>query len=227
MKKRRRFSNYLYTIIFLLLFIILGIQLTESPHAIFSAHSGFSNNPAWYLILVNKEHPIPQNYSVDLITLSNGEKVDARIYPELQQMFDDARANGLGLFVASGYRNSNQQRMLFEERVNAYLAQGLSKKSARATALLWVAAPGTSEHELGIAVDINADPTISTGTSVYTWLAENSYKYGFICRYPQDKSDLTGVHYEPWHYRYVGKEAAEEIFKNGLCLEEYLETLGK
>lgn len=86
----------------------------------------------------------------------------------------------------------------------------------------WVAAPGTSEHQLGIAVDINADKTKSTNDEVYTWLAEHAREYGFILRYPKDKENVTGTGYEPWHYRYVGKEAAKEIWQEGCCLEEYV-----
>ena len=81
---------------------------------------------------------------------------------------------------------------------------------------------GRSEHQLGLAVDINGDELHSSNDEVYSWLAENAYKYGFILRYPEGKSDITGIEYEPWHYRYVGKEAAAEIFSRSICLEEYL-----
>ena len=86
----------------------------------------------------------------------------------------------------------------------------------------WVAAPGTSEHQLGIAVDINADKTKSTNDEVYAWLAEHAWEYGFILRYPKNKESITGTGYEPWHYRYVGKEAAKKIQQEGCCLEEYV-----
>ena len=89
----------------------------------------------------------------------------------------------------------------------------------------WVAIPGTSEHQLGIAVDINADTTKSSRDDVYNWLEENAHTYGFIKRYPSNKTDITGVINEPWHYRYVGKEAASAIYSQGICLEEYIETL--
>ena len=86
----------------------------------------------------------------------------------------------------------------------------------------WVAIPGTSEHELGLAVDINADKEQSSNEEVYNWLAENAWRYGFILRYPQGKEDITGIDYEPWHYRYVGKEVAKEIYEAGITLEEYV-----
>lgn len=108
-----------------------------------------------------------------------------------------------------------------------------SLKSVRKSVLIyetiiqWVAIPGTSEHQIGIAVDINADKTINSSDAVYTWLAENAHKYGFIKRYPSDKTDITGVINEPWHYRYVGKEAAKEIYSQGICLEEYIDELDR
>lgn len=184
----------------------------------------------WNLILVNREHSIPNDYEVELTELSNGEKVDSRIYPELQEMFNNARAEGLGMFVADGYRTESEQQELLDEKIKEYEDEGISRRKAKKLAKKWVSIPGTSEHQLGISVDINADISISSDEAVYTWLAENSYKYGFINRYPADKTEVTGTIYEPWHYRYVGKKAALEIYSKGLCLEEYVRqiySLGK
>lgn len=180
-------------------------------------------NTEWYLILVNRNNYIPDDYLVELTELSNGQQVDSRIYPELQQMFDDARAEGYGLFVAEGYRSKEKQQRLLAEKIEAYRNEGHSEAEARQLAEQWVAIPGTSEHQLGIAVDINADTSQSSSDEVYNWLAENAHKYGFIKRYPSDKTDITGIINEPWHYRYVGKEAAQAIYSQGLCLEEYLD----
>ena len=103
------------------------------------------------------------------------------------------------------------------------MVQGYSEAEARRLAEQWVAVPGTSEHQLGLAVDISMEDTATQTTSdMWQWLMKNSYKYGFILRYPEDKTNITGISYEPWHYRYVGREAAEEIYRSGLCLEEYL-----
>jgi len=176
----------------------------------------------WSLILVNRWNTIPDDYEVDLTQLSNGQTVDTRIYPSLQAMFDAARANGIYPFVASGYRTAEYQQSLLDEKVNEYIAQGYSAAKAQELAEESVTVPGTSEHQLGIAVDINADPDKSTSDEVYEWLHQNSYIYGFILRYPPDKTDITGTMYEPWHYRYVGVEAATEIYTQGICLEEYL-----
>ena len=179
----------------------------------------------WNLILVNDDYCIPSDYEVKLTELANGENVDSRIYPQLQQMFDDARATGLELFVREGYRTTQEQKDIMDERIQQYLEEGYSRAEAKKLAEAYVAKPGTSEHELGIAVDINADTSICSSDAVYTWLANNAYKYGFIKRYPDDKTEITGVNNEPWHYRYVGVDTAREIQEKGLCLEEYIESL--
>lgn len=181
-----------------------------------------SSEGDWSLILVNRTHPLPDDYQVDLTTLSNGQSVDSRIYPALQQMFDAARADGQYPVVASGYRTTEKQQSLMDEKIAAFESEGDSPAEAKTAAEAWVALPGTSEHQLGMAVDINADGIHSTGEAVYQWLNQNSYKYGFILRYPADKTDLTGISNEPWHYRYVGVTAAAEIHQQGICLEEYL-----
>lgn len=179
----------------------------------------------WNLILVNDDYCIPRNYEVELTELSNGEKVDSRIYPQLQQMFDDARTEGLELFVREGYRTTQDQKNIMNERIQKYQDEGYSRWEAKERAEEYVAEPGTSEHELGIAVDINADTSKCSADAVYTWLANNAYKYGFIKRYPDDKTEITGVNNEPWHYRYVGVDSAIEMQEKGLCLEEYIESL--
>jgi D-alanyl-D-alanine carboxypeptidase len=181
-----------------------------------------SEETPWNLILVNKWNSIPDDYEVELMELTNGQLVDKRIYPELQEMFDAARSENIYPIAGSGYRTEKKQKSLMKEKVAEYKAKGLSQGEARAKAEAWVAVPGTSEHQIGLSIDINADRTQSTGNDVYEWLRKNSYKFGFILRYPADKTDITGVINEPWHYRYVGKEAAAQIYKRGICLEEYL-----
>lgn len=177
-----------------------------------------------FLILVNGENKIPDGYEIELTELSNGEMVDSGIYPDLQKMFDDMRAEGLYPVVGEGYRTREKQREIMEDKIRAFENEGHSAKKAGKMAGEWVAAPGTSEHELGLAVDINADKERSDNQEVYDWLWENAYKYGFILRYPIGKSLITGIDYEPWHYRYVGADYAEEIKDSGLCLEEWLEN---
>ena len=233
MKRYTRRKSYKVKILFSLLFLIilcmmagkvLNSDFTLLPLDNITHHVASEDN-GWNLILVNRNSYIPDDYKVELTELSNGEKVDSRIYPELQEMFNDARAQGYGLFVREGYRTQEEQQQLLDEKIEAYENEGKSKSEAKKLAEQWVAIPGTSEHQLGIAVDINADTTKSSSDDVYSWLAENAHKYGFIKRYPSDKTDITSVINEPWHYRYVGKEAALEIYSQGMCLEEYIDTL--
>lgn len=146
-------------------------------------------------------------------------------------MMDDCRKEGYSPIICSSFRTNQKQRELFKKQVSEYMSQGLSEQDAKAEAAKSVAIPGTSEHELGLAVDIadiNNQNLISGMESqpVQQWLMENCWKYGFILRYPPDKSDITGIVYEPWHYRYVGYGAAKYIYENNLTLEEYLEAIG-
>lgn len=194
-----------------------GLDIDSSGHIIISEKT---ESPE--LTLVNDDHHIPNNWNIELTTLSNGEQVASMIYPDLQEMFDDMRADGIYPFVRAGYRSDDEQKRVLNEKTAAYMAEGYSKSRARELALETVALPGTSEHELGLAVDINAVQDKSDSEEVYSWLADNAYKYGFIMRYPENKTDITGKDYEPWHYRYVGREAAKEMYKSGECLEEYL-----
>lgn len=177
---------------------------------------------SWCLILANRWNYIPDDYTVELTTLENGQRIDTRIYPALQKMFDNARNDNVYPIVASGYRTTEKQQSLMDEKISDYENEGYSADKAKEKAEAWVAIPGTSEHQLGLSVDINADGVHSTGNEVYEWLDKNAYKYGFIHRYPSDKTEITGVINEPWHYRYVGIEAAQEIKEQGVCLEEYL-----
>ena len=148
------------------------------PEETSAVPAGVDTTP-WNLMLVNRDHPIPDGYEMELVDVPGGEKVDQRIYEPLMEMLDAAAVE------------------LAEQ---------------------WVARPGTSEHQLGLAVDING-----ATYDIYLWLQANSYKYGFIFRYPGSKAEITGVAEEVWHYRYVGTEAALEIYEQGVCLEEYTE----
>ena len=233
MKRYARRKKFKVKKLFILLFtVMLCVMAGKVLHSSLTTpflgnitHHMASEDHGWNLILVNRENYIPADYEVQLTELSNGKKVDSRIYPELQEMFNAARAQGYGLFVREGYRTQEEQQQLMNEKIEAYENEGKSKPEAKKLAEQWVAIPGTSEHQLGIAVDINADTTKSSRDDVYNWLEENAHTYGFIKRYPSNKTDITGVINEPWHYRYVGKEVASEIYSQGICLEEYIETL--
>lgn len=179
----------------------------------------------WCLILVNKWNRIPDDYKVELTELSNGESIDKRINPALQEMLGSAQNDKIYPIVVSGYRTPEIQQSLMDEKIEAYKAESYSLNKAKVKVEEWVAPPSTSEHQIGLSVDINADGINSAGYEVYEWLDKNVHKFGFICRYPADKTKITGVINEPWHYRYVGVEAATEIKNQGICLEEYLDRV--
>ena len=185
---------------------------------------GTSTEADWQLILVNRSNPVPEGYNVKLTQLRNNQSVDSRIYPSLQDMFDDMRAAGLTPAISSSYRTTEKQQSLLNEKIADYQKEGYSQREAEKLAKEWVAVPGTSEHQLGMAVDITStDRNTQNPSVIWEWLMKNSYKYGFILRYPEDKEKITNTIYEPWHYRYVGKTAAKEIYERQICLEEYLQ----
>ena len=185
------------------------------------------------LLLVNPWNAVPEDYAVSLVSIGDGESVDQRCYGDLMQMLDDCAVYGNAQpYVCSSYRTNDTQTRLYENKVDRLIAQGYSPSDARTEAAKAVAIPGTSEHQLGLAVDI-VDlryQVLDAGqedTATQQWLMQNSWKYGFILRYPNDKTAVTGIIYEPWHYRYVGRENAKAIYESGLCLEEYLQAQGK
>lgn len=182
----------------------------------------------WQLILVNSSHPLDASYEPESLTnISDSCQVDSRIAGDLKQMLDDGAAQGLSMYVTSAYRSYSRQVSVFNESMKERMNQGMTPLEAYQETSIQVAMPGTSEHATGLAVDI-----ISTqydelderqgDTEEQKWLMEHCQDYGFILRYPSEKSDITGIIYEPWHYRYVGKDAAKEIMERGITLEEYL-----
>ena len=222
-KKKENWIIKLLKIVVAIYLLLVLCQLIGDAYSRLSVTHKITVSEEWNLIVVNAWNELPEDYSVELTELSNGQKVDSRIYPYLQEMFDAAREEGVYPVVREGYRTAEEQQEILEDRIQTYINQGYSRSRAERTAKEWVALPGTSEHQLGIAVDINADKSMCSNEEVYAWLAENAYKYGFILRYPPGKQEITGTSYEPWHYRYVGVEAAQEIYEQGICLEEYFE----
>ena len=184
----------------------------------------------WNLILANPWNELPDGFQIQLARLPDGHSIDSRCYSALMDMLNACRDEGYSPLICSSYRTPEKQESLFQERIDELISQGYPEKEAQAKAATSVARPGTSEHQLGLAVDIadqnyQALDAAQADTPTQQWLMKNSWKYGFILRYPNEKSQLTGIIYEPWHYRYVGVKAAQEIFESGVCLEEYLETL--
>lgn len=190
-----------------------------------------SEKSQWYLKLVNAENPMTQEDVPELEVETvdeNQYQVDARIVADLQDMFDAARAAGRNPVICSAFRSWDYQVSLYENKIDRVMQEeGLNEAQAQEKAGTVVAKPGTSEHQMGLALDIVSSEYMNLDegqmeTEDQKWLIENSWKYGFILRYPLDKSDITGIIFEPWHYRYVGKKAAKEITEQGLTLEEYL-----
>lgn len=183
----------------------------------------------WSLVLVNEDHPLATDYEPAQLTPIDSERsVDSRIAGDLQQMMADGAAQGLDMYVTSAYRSYERQREVFNAGMQERMKKGLSPLEAYEDTKQSIAFPGTSEHATGLAVDIIANgyselDEEQASTPEQQWLMAHCWEYGFILRYPQDTGDITGIIYEPWHYRYVGKEAAKEITEQGITLEEYVE----
>ena len=182
----------------------------------------------WYLTLVNRDHPLEEGFVPETTPLTNGMVIDTRAYDALSRMLSDCRAAGLQPVVCSAYRSLDDQTFLFQRKINYYMADGLSYDEAYAATAVEIAIPGTSEHSLGLSADICALSyqlldEAQADTAEQQWLMAHCTEYGFVLRYPKDKEEITGIIYEPWHYRYVGLDAAKEITEQGLCLEEYLQ----
>ena len=185
----------------------------------------------WYLRLVNKAHPMTEadvpEVAIETVD-ANGYQVDVRIMQDLEAMFADARAAGRNPMICSAFREWDMQVSLYENKIERVMQEeGLTQEEAAIKASTVVAKPGTSEHQVGLALDIVSSDyqeldEAQMETEDQKWLMENSWKYGFILRYPMDKSDITGIIFEPWHYRYVGKKAAKEITEQNITLEEYV-----
>ena len=183
----------------------------------------------WKLMLVNKQHPIPDNYEFPLGTISGTMRCDERIIAPLLEMMRAANEDGVALIICSPYRDRDRQTMLFNNKVSRYMAGGMNYMEAYNLASQAVTVPGSSEHQVGLAIDIITEGYSSLdegfgNTKAGKWLSENSYKYGFILRYPAGKENITSIEFEPWHFRYVGVDAATVIHENGICLEEFWNT---
>ena len=198
----------------------LGIRLVSGPGC----------KSAELLILVNPWNPIPSNYSPELVSLGDGHEIDARCCEDLEDMLSACRGEGYEPYICSAYRTSEMQLSLYEDKVSRLMASGLDLSAARTEAARVVAIPGTSEHQLGLALDLISETYTNLDqwqerTEVQQWLMQNCWRYGFILRYPNGTSETTGIIYEPWHYRYVGSETAKAVAESGLVFEDYLKTL--
>ena len=171
-----------------------------------------------YILLCNRWKPIPEDFEMQLVSVA-GYKMDASCADAMREMMAAAKADGITLKINNTYRSKNTQQYMWDVRVKKYMGQGMTRAQAKAFIGQSLALPGTSEHQTGLGVDIMGSQ------KMYDWLEANSWKYGFILRYPDNKTSITGIIFEPWHFRYVGQSFAKEIYDSGMCLEEYLEAL--
>ena len=184
----------------------------------------------WNLILVNRDNPLSKDYHIETRSIGNGLSVDVRIYEPLMKMLAAGNSQGCSLLVCSAYRPYERQMEIYQSDIAEYQSRGYSYERACELTEKTLSVPGTSEHQAGLAVDIVARThqvlnSNYASTTEGKWLAAHAHEYGFIIRYPEDKVDITGIDFEPWHFRYVGVEAATEIHELGCCLEEYIEIL--
>ena len=187
------------------------------------------------ILLVNPWNPVPEGYEPDLISLSTdvsveGSQVDRSCYDALMEMINACNKAAPKVCVVSSYRTHEYQTNSYNRKVQSYLDKGYTQENAEKEAATIIAKPGTSEHQLGLAVDIIDTRLWALEEEQETlpaqkWLMEHAWEFGFVLRYPKNKIDQTGIIYEPWHYRYVGKEVAKELHDSGLTLEEYLSSL--
>ena len=213
---------------------ITSSNKTTSTNVSSNVTSAYVPNGDWRLVIANKEHPLPESYKVNVSYVSGNYRLDSRVSEAYKSMISAAKKDGVSLVIISGFRTFQGQTSLFNNKVNYYLNQGYSREKAKELAAQYVAPPGTSEHLTGLAVDLISPDWYSYNndlnskfekTKQFKWLYENCADYGFVLRYPKDKVSITGYSYEPWHYRYVGVEAAKEIMSKKICLEEYVADL--
>lgn len=203
-----------------------GENRTEESQTQESSEDYVFDSSDWKLVLINKQHPIPEEYDFKLGTIKDNMQCDERIIEDLLLMLQAARNDGLNLVIQSPYRTLDRQEYNFNKRIKLYMAQGASYMDAYKTASQAITVPGCSEHEVGLALDITSD-THTDLTEAFSetpegkWLAEHSSEYGFTLRYPSGKEYITSIQFEPWHFRYVGREAAMIMHDENICLEEF------
>lgn len=177
------------------------------------------------LVLVNDNVPLPDDWQVTPAFIGD-ETVDQRCYADLDAMVQAAQADNIWLWVASGYRSVEDQEEVLEREVALHMSEdGMTQEEARELSLKTIARPGFSEHHTGLVVDLNDVSDNFENTEEYKWLKQHAAEYGFVQRYRSDKVDKTGIDNESWHYRYVGREHAQEMERLNMCLEEYVEYL--
>ena len=187
-----------------------------------------TNRTDWNLIVVNAGRELPEGYVPELKEiLGCGKYLDYRVAPHYEEMYYAAKQDGITLTPYSAYRSYERQKNNYNHLTESYMHDyNLSEAEARKKAATVILPPGTSEHNLGFAMDICGTESSFKDTKEYAWLQQHAHEYGFILRYTAEKQPITGIIPEPWHWRYVGVEYAEKIKNSGLCLEEYLDSIG-
>ncbi|MCH5189726.1 MAG: D-alanyl-D-alanine carboxypeptidase family protein [Oscillospiraceae bacterium] len=197
------------------------------PHISWEAYDPLEvlESDNWMLTLVNANHPIGKNYSPNLSPVIEGSSVtaDSRVSSAYKEMYEAAKAQDIILAPYAAYLSFYRQQENYNNLVNNFIEQGMSEEEAKNSANTRIDEPGTSESGAGLSIDIIGTSSDFDKTKEYAWLTANAHKYGFILRYPEEKFAITGVRARPWHWRYVGVDAATEIKTQNLCLEEYLE----
>ena len=190
----------------------------------------------WNLVLVNRENQLAEEIVMELYLTESGYQIDSRIQEPYLQLMEAGKAAGMDFTMVSGYRSIEQQQTNYDVNYQNYLASGLSEEEARTKTEEYIALPNASEHITGLAVDITSTALANQeGNSGLfpdlenypegLWLKENAPKFGFILRYPKAKEAITGINFEPWHFRYVGIENAMYMTEKNLTLEEYIAIL--
>lgn len=182
----------------------------------------------WNLTLVNSENELSKDYKITLESIDEYREFDSRAIRYLKNMLNDIRKDGIeNIWIQSAYRRIEDQTKIYNNKIQEYKNKGKTDEEAKRLTEEIVNKPGCSDHNLGLAVDLNYVDGSFENTKAYEWLMQNAENYGFILRYPKEKENITKVKYEPWHWRFVGIEHAKKINKLEMCLEEYVEYLNK
>lgn len=201
------------------------VEQTEKINAAATLSTKAPKN--WELVLVGNEYPLDEKYKPKLTEIAQERYVDSRIAEDTKRMLKEGEEAGMKFYIVSAYRSIDDQKKVFNDDMQIRINAGDSYVDAYNNTRKSISVPNCSEHSLGLSLDIvSADydtlDDAQADTKEAKWLAENAYKYGFILRYPKGKEDITHITFEPWHFRYVGKDAAEKITKKNITLEEYL-----
>lgn len=209
------------------------VNLSEEESEMIANLPADASTDDWNLILVNNENPIPEGYEVNLADIG-GEQVDERIVSNWYRWQEAAANNGFNVFVASGYRDVELQETNYNNTYQSYISEGYSEEEATRLTEEYLTRPGHSEHHTGLAIDLLDSEWAASGRGLVTefetqesqqWLVETMADFGFILRYPEGKEEITGIQYEPWHFRFVGEENAQFMNEYDLVLEEYIALL--